>query len=109
VIKRDRLFSKEASALLKNTGWYLMEHARYMEAEPLLKQAEAIGEQQVSMTPLDAATSFNDLAELYWRLGRYAEAESLVRHALSIREQQLGPEHPNTAIRAYPKTERQSH
>src|SRR6266487_1798327 len=97
LIKQRHLFSKEASALLKQMGWYLMEHARYAEAEPILRQALAIRNQQLTPTPLDVATSFNDLAELHWRQGKYTEAEPLVQHALTIREQQLGPDHPDTA------------
>ena len=97
LINQRNLLSREASALLKRMGWYLMERARYAKAEPILRQTMAIRERQLPSIPLDIATSFNDLAELYWRQGRYTEAESLVQHALTIREQQLGIAHPDTA------------
>jgi tetratricopeptide (TPR) repeat protein len=97
LIKQHHLFSGETSALLKNMGWYLMERERYAEAEPVLRQALAIREQQLGPQHSDTATSFNDLAELYWRQGRYTEAEPLVQHALTIRKQQFGLSHPDTA------------
>ncbi|MCC5607488.1 tetratricopeptide repeat protein [Nostoc sp. CHAB 5834] len=44
----------------------------------------------------DVATSYNNLAELYYSQGRYSEAEPLFIQALDIVEQQLGINHPHT-------------
>ncbi|HEY6341789.1 MAG TPA: tetratricopeptide repeat protein [Bryobacteraceae bacterium] len=46
----------------------------------------------------NAATSLNNLAELYRAQGGYAQAEPLYRRALAIWEKALGPDHPYTAI-----------
>ena len=43
------------------------------------------------------ASSFNNLATLYYSQGRYREAESLLIKALSIAEFSLGVDHPSTA------------
>jgi tetratricopeptide (TPR) repeat protein len=43
------------------------------------------------------ATSLNNLATLYLKLGRYAEAEPFSKRSLSINEKVLGPNHPDVA------------
>jgi tetratricopeptide (TPR) repeat protein len=43
------------------------------------------------------ATTLNDLALTYFRLGRYGEAEPLHLRALEIRERNHGPNHPDVA------------
>ena len=44
----------------------------------------------------DTATSFNNLAFLYYSQGKYEEAEPLYIQALQIAEGVLGVNHPNT-------------
>ncbi len=44
-----------------------------------------------------AASSLNNLAELYRAQGHYAEAEPLYQRSLAIFEKTLGPEHPHVA------------
>ena len=87
----------EAARLLNQAGTYLQARGRYAEAEPLLKRALAIREQQLGTDHPDTATSLGNLAELYSTQGKYAEAEPLLKRALAIWEQQLGIDHPNTA------------
>ena len=45
----------------------------------------------------DVATSLNNLAALYMKIGRYAEAEPLYKRSLEITETKLGKEHPHVA------------
>jgi len=45
----------------------------------------------------DAATSLNNLADLYRGQREYAQAEPLYQRSLSIREKALGPNHPDVA------------
>jgi len=87
----------EAADLLNRTGFYLSEHALYAIAEPLLKRALLIREQQLGTEHPATALSLHNLAALYQGQGKYTEAEPLLKRALLIREQQLGTEHPATA------------
>ncbi|WP_042713030.1 tetratricopeptide repeat protein, partial [Crocosphaera watsonii] len=45
----------------------------------------------------DVATSFNNLAGLYYSQGRYTEAETLYKDALALIKKLLGDEHPDVA------------
>ena len=55
----------EAARLLNQAGIYLEVRGRYGEAEPLLKRALAIVEQQLGKDHPDTAPSLNNLALLY--------------------------------------------
>src|SRR5581483_1891181 len=94
-LRRTRL---EGGRLLNGTGGYLYECGRYEAAEPLLKLALCIREQQLGPDHPETAISLNRLAVLYYAQGRYGQAEPLLLRVLFIREQQLGPTHPDTAI-----------
>ncbi|GHO50830.1 FxSxx-COOH system tetratricopeptide repeat protein [Ktedonospora formicarum] len=96
-IDEYQIQSPQAAHLLYRTAWYLKERARYIEAEPLYKQALQIVEQKLGREHLNVAYILNGLAELYRERGRYAEAEPLYHHALEIMEQQLGREHLDVA------------
>jgi tetratricopeptide (TPR) repeat protein len=88
----------EAASLLYKTGSFLYAHGQYVETEPFLQGALAIGKQSLGPDHPDVALYLNDLALLYMReLGKIAEAEPLVQRALAINEQTLGPDHLNTA------------
>jgi tetratricopeptide (TPR) repeat protein len=89
----------EGASLLYKIGSFLHAHGQYVETEPFLQGALAIGEQTLGHDHPDVAIYLNDLARLYLKsLGKIAEAEPLVQRALAINEQTLGPDHPNTAI-----------
>ncbi len=96
-IKSWRQMRLEGGRLCNNTGWYLYRRGRYESAEPLLRFALHIREQQLGPDHPETAASLNNLAGLYQAQGKYEEAEPLYQRALSVREQQLGPDHPETA------------
>jgi len=95
-IEQEPISSPEAALLLNDAGYYLSERARYREAEPLLKRALEIREQELGAQHPDTAGSLNNLAGLYQDQGKYAEAEPLLKRALAIVERVLGPDHPHT-------------
>ncbi len=96
-IEQEQMVSPEAANLLRQTGYYLCEHARYTEAEPLYKHCLDIREPSLGCDHPDVAQSLSDLANLYSELGRYEEAVPLCRRCLDIRERSLGCDHPDVA------------
>jgi tetratricopeptide (TPR) repeat protein len=70
---------------------------KFAEALPLAQQALAIAGKALGADHPNAATSLNNLAEVYCGQGRYADAEPLYKRALAIREKVLGPIHPDVA------------
>jgi tetratricopeptide (TPR) repeat protein len=97
LIAQEQMNAPEAARLLNQTGYYLKERARYMEAEPLYLRALAIREQQLGAQHPDTATTLNNLALLYQDQGKYEQAEPLYLRVLSTYKQQLGAQHPWTA------------
>ena len=97
LIEQLQLTSSAAAWLLRQTGLYLHEHARYVEAEPLYLQALHIQEQTLGPEHLNVAYPLQGLAALYYVQGKYAQAEPLFQRSLHIWEQALGPLHPDVA------------
>jgi tetratricopeptide (TPR) repeat protein len=97
LIEQWRLAFAEAARLLDHTGAYLLEYARYSQAEQFHQQALAIREQILGREHPDVATSLMHLAKIYHYQGNYPRAEPIFQRALTIYEQVLGPEHPDVA------------
>ncbi len=70
---------------------------RFVEAEPLYRQALAIREESFGLGHPRVATGLNNLALLLESTGRYAEAEPLHRRALMILETALDAEDAKVA------------
>jgi len=83
--------------LLNQTGVYLKEQGRYVEAVPPHTYAIDVRERQLGADHPDVANSLNNLAEIYTLLGRYAEAETLYTNACAINERYYGTDHPEVA------------
>jgi tetratricopeptide (TPR) repeat protein len=98
LIDEYTLTFSEAARLLNQTGYYLVEHAQYEQAESLYQRALAIREQALGPNHPDTAVSLNNLAGLYDSQGNYKQAKPLFERALAIREQLLGTNHPNTKV-----------
>jgi tetratricopeptide (TPR) repeat protein len=81
---------------LNRLGMLYYKQGRYRHAEPLLKQALGIREQQLGQDHSHTAVSLNNLAALYESVGRYVEAEPLYLEALAISKDQLGDRHAST-------------
>jgi tetratricopeptide (TPR) repeat protein len=97
LIDQWRIEFPEAAGLLHQAGYYLLEHGRYTQAEPLLERALAIREKALGPEHPDVAASLDILAGLYDDQARYAQAKPLYRRALAIRRKALSPEHPHLA------------
>ncbi len=88
----------EAASLLHRAGWYLNEHARNTEAEPLYQRALAIYEKTRGPEHPDTSATLYNLAQLYKQQGRYQEAEPLIQRSVAIDEKCFGPEHLEVAV-----------
>ena len=64
----------------------------------LLDKARKLANQKFGSDNLSLATSLNDLANFYKRIGKHAEAEALYKRSLEIYEKSLGPDHLYLAI-----------
>jgi tetratricopeptide (TPR) repeat protein/transcriptional regulator with XRE-family HTH domain len=87
LIKEWQLAFLEAARLLDQVGVYLRDHARYNEAEPMLRDGLAMREKLLGTSHLLVAKSLNNLATLYWERSEFDEAQVLFERALVIREQ----------------------
>ena len=100
-IEQARITTAKAAHLLFQTGLYLDERARYVEAELLYQRALSIREQSLGPEHPDVAALLNNLASSYRAQGKHAEAELLYQRALHIREQSQESESSDVA---YPLT-----
>lgn len=96
-IKQDQVIYQQAGRLLHETATYLLDRARYTEAEPLYQRALRIREKLLGPEHPLVAFPLVGLANLYKEQDKYAEAEPLYQQALRIWEQHLGPQHHETA------------
>jgi tetratricopeptide (TPR) repeat protein len=96
-LEQEGVHFQGATRLVRLTGWYLTDRARYSEAQTLLERAYQMSEQEQGAEHLDTARAASTLAYLYDAQGKYEQAEPLLMRTLAIYEQQLGPEHPVTA------------
>jgi tetratricopeptide (TPR) repeat protein len=85
--------------LMNQLGLLLNSKARYVEAEPMYRQALAIGEASYGPDHPNVARHLNNLAGLLRATNRMSEAEPMYRRALAISEANYGPDHPTVAIR----------
>jgi tetratricopeptide (TPR) repeat protein len=84
--------------ILNQVGLYSTYAGEYIEAEPLLKRALKIRENQLNPDQRNIADSLNNLAGLYESQSEYEQAESLYLRAIEINEKDLGKDHPRLAI-----------
>lgn len=97
MLKRQAFLSTEGVELLNKTALYLLDRARYREAEPLLQRVVATLQQSIP-DHSNTATCMYNLAKTYYWQGRYAEADPLFVRARAIDEKVLGEGHLNMAI-----------
>lgn len=97
LIEDEAIESLSAGRLLQQTGIYLLEQARYAQAERCTRRALHIRIQMLGEKHPQVAESLSTLAELRYFLGAYEQAKALHQQALCLRMQQLGPAHPDVA------------
>jgi hypothetical protein len=85
------------AGLLDRQATLLQVIARYEDAEPLFRRAQAIFEASYGKDHPEVADCLNNLALLLQATNRLAEAEPLMRRALAIHEASYGNDHPNVA------------
>lgn len=78
-------------------AYFLDAAGLHAEAEPLLRQALAIGERSFGADHPKLATYLNNLGMLLFTTNRPADAEPLMRRALAALEGSNGVDHPNVA------------
>jgi tetratricopeptide (TPR) repeat protein len=83
--------------VLHDTGTYLLERARYAEAERLLDHALAIRERLLGTEHLEVAETLTKRGALCVYQTQYAAAIRLFERALESRERALGTEHADFA------------
>ena len=91
-----------AARLFNEAASYLMAHARYQQAEVLLRKALEVRQQVLEANHPDTARTLNALGEVYLSQEYHSdEVESMLQQALAIRQQLLGAEHPDVAQTLY--------
>ncbi|MEH2386054.1 MAG: tetratricopeptide repeat protein [Nostoc sp.] len=78
-------------------AWFHEGQGLYDKAEPWYKQCLEITKKRLGEEHPSVATSFNNLAGLYYSQGKYSEAEPLLTQALALWRKLLGEEHPDAA------------
>jgi tetratricopeptide (TPR) repeat protein len=92
-LQQDLNPSLDLAHSLNELGILYSQQEKYNQAEPLFKQALALGQELLGEHDPDIAFSLNNLAELYRNQRRYEEAEPLFKQALAIRQKLLGDHH----------------
>jgi tetratricopeptide (TPR) repeat protein len=98
LLEQYDLSFEEAARLLHQTGLYLVEHARYTEAERYYQQALQIFQKVLSAEHRAIATTLHELGRVNLNQGRYVEAERYYQQALQIYQKVLPAEHRDTAV-----------
>ena len=82
------------AASLNDLGLTLSERGKYVEAEPLLREAIAAWRRLAPDTPADVAVGLNNLAQTLRQQGRLDEAATTLDEAIAIRRRRFGNDHP---------------
>ncbi len=90
---------KGTSFAANQVGIFLFIAALHEEAEPLMKLALKIDENNFGKDHPNVAADLNNLALLLQETNHLSEAEPLMKRALKIDEDSFGQDHPNVAIR----------
>lgn len=88
----------EATRLLHQTGFYLLERGQHEAAEPILRRALQLDEIIFGSDHPRVAIALNNLATFLNDTNRLREAEPLLRRALLIDETSYGPDYPSLSI-----------
>ncbi|BCL79673.1 tetratricopeptide repeat protein [Ktedonobacteria bacterium brp13] len=89
LIEQAHIVSQEAARLLNQTGGYLKERGRYIEAESMAQRTRDMCEQVLGPDHPLTACSLSNLATLSFALGRYEQADALAQRSLTCLERVL--------------------
>jgi tetratricopeptide (TPR) repeat protein len=95
---RNHALEPKATRMMNELARWFKNRAEHGEAEPLMRRALAIDENNFGSEHPDVARDLNNLALLLRETNRFTEAESLMRRALAIAQKNFVPDHPNVAI-----------
>ena len=84
-----KLISPEAARLLRQTGHAACDQGNFSQAESLIQQAVAVGEQAFGPTHPDVVESLIALAMLSLTQGNYQQSEVFFQRAICIYEQHI--------------------
>src|SRR5690349_14415081 len=87
--KEWEIIIPETAMLFHNAAIYLLNRARYNEAELLFQQTLAAHEQLLGSDHLDTTGPLNNLANLYREQGKLEKAETYYQKVLTIRKKVL--------------------
>jgi len=90
--------SDSTGRLLNQTGLYLKERARFVEAKEMYERALAINEAAYGPDHPQVAIRLNNLGGVLQDLGDMEGAKKMFERALAIDEATYGPDHPTVAI-----------
>ncbi len=97
--QRIGMQSEELARLLDAAANFLNGRSAFSAAEPLYREALALGEKLVGEEHPDVGQWLNNFANLLLNTGRYAEAEPLYRRSIEIGTKSLGRDHVRVATR----------
>jgi non-specific serine/threonine protein kinase/serine/threonine-protein kinase len=85
------------ATMMRTMGRVYTELSLFSAAEPLVKQAVELAENDPTVDDLELAAGLYELAKLYSWTDRATEGVELASRSLAIREERLGPNHPEVA------------
>ena len=94
----DDEIQKKIALLCNEAGRGFEYDGKYDEALKWLRQALDSREKIVGLDHPDTATTYYNIARVYYRQGNYTDALKWYTKALTIREKVLGLDHPDTAV-----------
>jgi tetratricopeptide (TPR) repeat protein len=97
--RRIGMDSEELARLLDAAANFLNGRSVYAAAEPLYREALAMGEKLLGRDHPDVGQWLNNFANLLLNTGRNSEAEPLYRRAIEIGTKSLGRDHVRVATR----------
>jgi tetratricopeptide (TPR) repeat protein len=93
----DNVVQEKIAGLYFEAGQGFAYGGQYIEALECYKKARTIYERVLGTDHPDTATTYNDIAGVYYSQGEYARALEWYEKARTIKERVLGTDHPSTA------------
>lgn len=95
--EKSKLQEEDYNNLLSDYGNFLLDFAYYDKAESVFERLIISQEKMYGTDGSATATSYNNIAVVFYNKGEYKKALEYYHKAMVIREKKLGMEHPDTA------------